>query len=46
MSKHMMDDHDLTDDVMALKSFERKMMDYLTDENHSIEQGLVHDSYI
>ena len=46
MSKHMMDDHDLTDDVMALKSFERKMMDYLTDENHSIEQGMVHDSYI
>ena len=45
MSKHMMDDHDLTDDVMALKSFERKMMDYLTDENHSIEQGMVHDSY-
>ena len=46
MSKHMMDDHDLTDDVMALKSFERKMMDYLTDENHSIEQGMVHDSPI
>ena len=44
MSKHMMDDHDLTDDVMALKSFERKMMDYLTDENHSIEQGMVQDS--
>ena len=44
MSKHMMDDHDLTDDVMALKSFERKMMDYLTEDNHSIEQGKVHDS--
>ena len=30
-----------TDDVLALKSFERKMMDYLTEDNHSIEQGLV-----
>ena len=37
----MLEDHDITDDVMALKSFERKMMNYLTDDNHSIEQGWV-----